>query len=68
MFPGDSDSSETLDQCLECMHAEEICVIPYDSDDPDQEINVTSESDAQCEIELLSFCKVDVHDLYANMP
>ena len=50
--------SESLDRCLECMHTSEVCVIPYTSDTADKEKSVSSESGLQCEIELLSFCKV----------
>lgn len=50
--------SESLDRCLECMHTSEVCVIPYTSDSADNEKSVSSESGLQCEIELLSFCKV----------
>lgn len=54
---GDSEVSESLDRCLECMHTSEVCVIPYTSDTADKEQSVSSESGLQCEIELLSFCK-----------
>lgn len=55
---GDSEVSEALDKCLECMHAQEICVIPYNANDAaDKDICVSSESYLQCEIELLSFSK-----------
>ena len=50
--------SESLDRCLECMHTNEVCVIPYTSDTADKEKSVSSESGLQCEIELLSFSKV----------
>jgi len=52
--------SESLDRCVECMHTGEVCVIPYTSDSTDKEKSVSSESGLQCEIELLSFCKVCV--------
>ena len=55
---GDSEASETLDKCLECMHAEEICVIPYKYERFDQEFSVASERDLTCEVELICFCKV----------
>ena len=55
---GDSEASETLDKCLECMHVEEICVIPYTSESFDQECCVASERDLKCEVELLCFSKV----------
>lgn len=55
---GDSEASETLDKCLECMHAEEICVIPYNSETFEQEFGVASERDLKCEVELLYFSKV----------
>ncbi|KAL9984543.1 hypothetical protein ACROYT_G006848 [Oculina patagonica] len=54
---GDSEAAESLDKCLECMHAEEICVVPYNSEGSDQEFGVASERDLKCEIELLSFFK-----------
>lgn len=57
-FIGDSEVSESLDRCLECMHTSEVCVIPYTSDTADKEQSVSSESGLQCEIQLLSFCKV----------
>ena len=57
-FVGDGEVSETLDRCLECMHNGDVCVIPYSSDNTDKEKCVSSESGLQCEIELLSFCKV----------
>lgn len=56
--PGDSEASETLDKCIECMHAEEVCVIPYISESFDQEFCIASERDLKCEVELLSFFKV----------
>lgn len=55
---GDSEASETLDKCLECMHAEEICVIPYNSETFEQEFGVASERDLKCEVEHLYFSKV----------
>ena len=55
---GDSEASETLDKCLECMHAEEICVVPYKCERFDQEVCVASERDLKCEVELLCFSKV----------
>lgn len=54
---GDSEASDSLDKCLECMHAEEICVIPYRSESFDQEVCVASERDLKCEVELLCFSK-----------
>lgn len=57
-FSGDSEASDSLDKCLECMHAEEICVIPYRSESFDQEVCVASERDLKCEVELLCFSKV----------
>jgi len=54
---GDTEVSETLEKCLECMHKEEVCVIPYNNDGTDQGIRASSESDLHCEIELLSFFK-----------
>ena len=58
-FLGDSEFSETLDKCLECMHTKEVCVIPINNDDTDQQLDISSKSDLQCEIELLSFFKVE---------
>ena len=55
---GDSEASETLDKCLECMHAEEICVITYNSEMFDPEFCIASERDLKCEVELLCFSKV----------
>ncbi|PFX15843.1 Peptidyl-prolyl cis-trans isomerase FKBP62 [Stylophora pistillata] len=54
---GDSEVSETLDKCLECMHAQEICLIPFDNEDLCQELGIVYERDLKCEIELLSFSK-----------
>ena len=66
VFSGDSEVSEALDKCLECMHAQEICVIPYNTNDAaDKDICVSSESYLQCEIELLSFSKVELYASYS---
>ncbi|KAJ7391681.1 hypothetical protein OS493_017378 [Desmophyllum pertusum] len=55
---GDSEVSETLDKCLECMHVEDICVVSYpNSENLDQELGVASKRDLKCELELLSFSK-----------
>ena len=62
---GDSEASETLDKCLECMHAEEICVMPYNSETFDEEFRVASERNLKCEVELLCFskvCQVTIHN------
>lgn len=57
-FEGDNEVSETLDRCLECMHAQEVCSIPFDDDNLCQELGIVFERDLKCEIELLSFSKV----------
>lgn len=57
-FEGDNEVSETLDKCLECMHAQEVCSIPFDDDNLCQELGIVFERDLKCEIELLSFSKV----------
>ena len=57
-FIGDSEFSETLEKCLECMHTNEVCVIPCDNGNLEQEFAISTEVDLWCEIELLSFFKV----------
>ncbi|CAH3148068.1 unnamed protein product [Pocillopora meandrina] len=54
---GDNEVSETLDKCLECMHAQEVCSIPFDDENLCQELGIVFERDLKCEIELLSFSK-----------
>ncbi|XP_015754055.1 PREDICTED: uncharacterized protein LOC107333718 [Acropora digitifera] len=55
---GDSEFSETLEKCLECMHTNEVCVIPCDNGNLGKEFSISTEVDLWCEIELLSFFKV----------
>lgn len=57
-FVGDSEFSETLEKCLECMHTNEVCVIPCDNGNLEKEFALSTEVDLWCEIELLSFFKV----------
>ncbi|XP_074614566.1 FK506-binding protein-like [Acropora palmata] len=54
---GDSEFSETLEKCLECMHTNEVCVIPCDNGNLEKEFAISTEVDLWCEIELLSFFK-----------
>ena len=58
-FPGDNEFSETVDKCLECMHTKEVCVIPYKKENGNLEFASFLDGDLWCEIELLSFLKVD---------
>lgn len=40
------------------MHTNEVCVIPCDNGNLEQEFDISTEVDLWCEIELLSFFKV----------